>query len=89
MTEGDTLNHTFVFENRGNAPLMIQDVSVDCGCTVPKYSTNAIAPGEKGSINVTFNSKGKIGMQERVITILTNGKPMSTTVKLKGIVDTD
>ncbi|MEZ5024566.1 MAG: DUF1573 domain-containing protein [Chitinophagales bacterium] len=47
MTEGDTLNHTFVFENRGNAPLTIQDVSVDCGCTVPEYSTDAIAPVKK------------------------------------------
>ena len=88
-TEGDTVEHTFHFTNMGEEDLLINNVLVDCGCTVPEFPKEAISPGQASSISVTFNTKGKMGMQERIITILTNGEPKSKIVRLKGIVDTE
>ncbi len=46
---------TFTFTNIGNAPLVINQVVASCGCTVPSYEKRPVAPGQKGSINITYN----------------------------------
>ncbi len=89
VTETDIVEHTFQFINAGEGDLTIKDVLVDCGCTVPEYPKKPIKPGQSGSIAIKFDTKGKIGMQERIITILTNGQPKSKIVRLKGIVGTE
>ncbi len=45
--------------NDGDEPLVIKSVFTDCGCTVPSYSRNPIAPGECGIIAVRFISRGR------------------------------
>ena len=47
----------FTFTNVGNAPLVINEVIASCGCTIPKYDRRPIAPGQKGSIEITYNGK--------------------------------
>ena len=89
VKEGDIVKHTFTFTNKGNADLIIKDVLVDCGCTAPDYTKKPIAPGASEKIDITFDTKGKIAAQERIITVLTNGKPVSKILRLKGIVDTE
>lgn len=37
----------FVFENTGNANLVIVKATAGCGCTTPIYSKEPIAPGKK------------------------------------------
>ena len=44
----------------GNAPLVINEVIASCGCTIPKYDRRPIAPGQKGSIEITYNGEGKV-----------------------------
>ena len=51
---------TFTFTNVGDAPLVINQAVASCGCTVPQYTKAPIAPGEKGTIEVTYNGAGKI-----------------------------
>ena len=72
IVQGDTVEHTFVFENIGTAPLKILSARGSCGCTVPSYSTEAIAPGEKGEVFVRFRSAGKSGQQNKTVTLVTN-----------------
>ena len=50
---------TFTFTNTGNAPLIINQAIASCGCTVPEYTKEPVAPGKTGTINVTYNGKGK------------------------------
>ena len=49
----------FTFTNVGNKPLVLNQVVASCGCTVPRYDKKPIAPGQKGTISVTYNGTGK------------------------------
>ncbi|GJG37540.1 DUF1573 domain-containing protein [Prevotella lacticifex] len=76
---------TFTFTNVGNQPLVINQVVASCGCTVPQYDKRPIAPGQKGSIDVTYNGKGKFpGHFKKSITVRTNGKVEMTRLYIEG-----
>ena len=84
ITQGDTVLHTFIFENIGTEPLKIISAAGSCGCTVPKYSKDDILPGKKGEVQVRFNSAGKLGMQNKTVTLMTNvvdKKPIVLTIR--------
>jgi hypothetical protein len=73
VTEGDKVSHTFKFTNTGNTPLVLTNVEVTCGCTTPKgWPRDPIAPGSTGELTVAFNSTGKSGKQNKVITVTSN-----------------
>ena len=57
VKHGEKLSCTFTFKNEGNADLIIKDAAATCGCTVAKYDEEPIEPGEKGNIEVDFDSK--------------------------------
>ena len=85
ITQGEKITRTFEFTNTGAAELVISNVSGSCGCTVANsWPKEPVAPGERGKIEVTFNSEGKEGQQEKQITVLTNTNPASNTVALAG-----
>ncbi len=73
IVQGEKVGYNFVFINEGGASLVILDANASCGCTVPKYSKEPIAPGEKGSVEVVFDSSGRMGKQSKTITLKTNG----------------
>lgn len=76
---------TFTFTNNGNQPLVINQVVASCGCTVPKYDKRPIAPGQKGTIDVTYNGKGKFpGHFKKSIVVRTNGKVEVTRLFIEG-----
>lgn len=71
--QGDRVEHTFYFTNTGNEPLIITNVQVSCGCTTPKgWPRDPIPPGGKGEITVSFNSVGKMGRQNKPVTLISN-----------------
>ncbi len=70
--QGDKVEHVFEFENTGNEPLIITNVQITCGCTAPEWPKDPVAPGQSGKIKVVFNSTGKIGRQNKVITVVSN-----------------
>jgi hypothetical protein len=63
---------TFTFTNRGIGMLRINNVHGSCGCTVPALTKNEYAPGESGTIRVSFNPHGRKGPQQTTVTITTN-----------------
>jgi outer membrane biosynthesis protein TonB len=87
IQEGDVVNHTYTFTNTGKSPLIIQNATAQCGCTVPQWPRQPIAPGQKGEIKVEFNSKGKAGVQSKSVTITANTQPEVNQVMLKGVVE--
>ena len=87
IKEGDVIKHTFKFTNTGKAPLVIENATAPCGCTVPSWPKEPIAPDATGEINVQFNSTGKVGQQNKVVTIVANTQPDITTVTIKGNVE--
>ena len=79
---------TFTFTNVGKAPLVINQVIASCGCTIPKYDKRPIAPGQKGSIDVTYNGTGKFpGHFKKSITVRTNGKVEMTRLYIEGVME--
>lgn len=84
--QGDVVEHTFKFTNTGKVPLVISDARSTCGCTVPEYPKEPIAPGESGEIFVRFNSKNKFDRQSKPVTITANTYPSETKVYIHGYI---
>ncbi len=59
VMDGEKVTHVFKFKNTGNEPLVISNAKGSCGCTVPEWPRDAIAPGKSGEIKVVYDSKGK------------------------------
>lgn len=82
IQEGEVVTHIFSFENSGNAPLVITSAQGSCGCTVPVWPREPIAPGERGTIEVTFNSKNRGGRQDKTVTLTANTVPNTKVLKI-------
>ena len=87
ITEGKKVEHVFTFRDTGDEPLIISSVKGSCGCTVPQWPKEAIAPGDVASITVVFNSKNKKGPRNQKVTLVANTNPSSTFIYLKGKVN--
>ena len=87
ITDGEVVEHTFRFTNTGTSDLVISSASASCGCTIPNWPKEPIAPGEKGEIKVEFNSNGKKDMVTKDITILANTNPVKTILQIKVFVE--
>ncbi|MDC0561180.1 DUF1573 domain-containing protein [Bacteroidia bacterium] len=87
ITDGEVVEHTFRFTNTGTKDLVISSASASCGCTIPEWPKEPIAPGEKGEIKVEFNSNGKKDMVTKDITILANTNPVKTILQIKVFVE--
>ena len=87
VDEGEKVSHVYKFTNTGSEPLVISNAKGSCGCTVPKWPKNPIAPGETGDILVEFNSKGKTGKQTKRVTITANTDPAQTFLTITGQVN--
>lgn len=87
IKQGESVTHEFTFTNAGKDDLIITNAQGSCGCTVPQYPKEAIQKGGKGTIKVTFNSAGKMGMQDKTVTITSNAKNSPRILHLKGTVE--
>lgn len=80
IKEGEIAEHVFKFTNIGKAPLVIVQAVGSCGCTVPEWPKEPVAPGESGEILVQFNSKNKPGKQHKTVTVRSNSVPEEATL---------
>jgi hypothetical protein len=84
IAKGEVVTHVFTFTNNGIEPLVIVNVKGSCGCTVPQWPREPIAPGETASLTVKFNSKGRDGMQTKRVTITANTEPQISFLTIRG-----
>ena len=84
IAQGEKVQHEFKFKNTGKSPLIISNATATCGCTIPETPKEPILPGKEGIIKVVFNSEGKMGMQDKVVTVTSNANPNVSTVHLVG-----
>lgn len=87
IEEGTIAKHDFVFTNTGDAPLIITNAQGSCGCTVPQWPREPIAPGEQGTIHVEFNSNGRQGNQTKQVTLNSNTVPNTKVLKISAQVE--
>jgi len=75
---------TFEFKNTGNEALLITEARGSCGCTVPDWPKEPIAPGATGTIKVTYDTK-RVGSFQKSVTITSNAVNEPTKViNIKG-----
>ncbi len=86
IDEGDVVEHTFTFTNNGKAPLVITAARGTCGCTVPTWTKDPVAPGESGEMLVKFNSRGKLNQQNKSVNITANTESGKETLQIKTFV---
>ncbi|MGC9331576.1 MAG: DUF1573 domain-containing protein [Bacteroidales bacterium] len=78
VIQGEKLAYTFTFTNVGGSDLVINNVKASCGCTTPSWTKKPIAPGEKGEIEIVFNSQGRQGEQKKSVIVFANTQPNTT-----------
>lgn len=74
---------TFTFTNTGDAPLIISNAKGSCGCTVPEYPKEPIAPGETGEIKVVYSPNNQANQQQKTVSITANTEPATTVLRIK------
>ncbi len=75
---------TFKFTNTGNAPLIISNAKGSCGCTVPSWPKEPIAPGASAEITVKY-ATNRTGAINKSVTITSNAVNSPTKViRIKG-----
>ncbi len=83
ISQGEIVSYSFKFKNVGGSDLIIKEAHGSCGCTVPKFPKEPVAPGEEGVIDVEFSSEGKRDLQEKTVTLTTNSTPNTKVITIK------
>ncbi len=73
----------YTITNTGNAPLVLTEVEPDCSCTVADWTQSPIAPGETGTIDLTFEAE-TLGHFQKSVAVWTNSEPHIAYLSFKG-----
>lgn len=84
LQEGDPAVVEFTFKNTGKEPLIIQNVHPSCGCTLPYWSKDPVAPGKTGVIKASYGTKGRVGAFNKSITVTSTAG--TNVLHIKGVV---
>lgn len=86
--ESDGVQTTdFIFTNSGNVPLILNNVRASCGCTTPQWTREPIAPGENGTIKVSYDPKNRPGTFNKTVTVQSNASNAALTLRILGKVE--
>ena len=83
ITKGSNGIRVFEFTNTGDAPLVISKVNSSCGCTIPSWTKDPIAPGGSGKIEVKYDTK-RVGPIRKTVTVSSNAETPNVALKIKG-----
>lgn len=87
VVAGEKITHKYYFENKGNQDFYISRVKTSCGCTAPKWSSEAIPPGKRGFVEVVFDSTDREGDIKKTLNVLGNFEgDTHKQLVLKGVV---
>lgn len=87
LKANESINITWRFRNAGDKPLVIENATASCGCTVPEKPEQPIAPGQEGVIKATFNGSGQ-GTILKQVHVIGNLKPnREQTLSFTGDID--
>lgn len=78
IERGQTVTQTFTIANNGKSNLMVEKVHSPCNCVTFKSEQAAIAPGQKGTIELRYTPR-MVTQEDEVISVFTNDlkNPMS------------
>jgi hypothetical protein len=79
LTDKTAVAH-FKYKNTGDKPVKITSVHPSCGCTTAALAKDVVAPNESGEITATFNIGGRVGVQNKTITVMTDADASQPTI---------
>ncbi len=56
LKQGVPVTYYFEIKNISSKPIIIENASASCGCTVPEKPEKPIMPGETGKLKVQYNA---------------------------------
>jgi hypothetical protein len=86
ITQGADGNCEFLFTNTGAQPLTLSNVKSSCGCTVPEWPKEPIAPGTKAVIKVHYDTQ-RVGPISKTITVTSTGSETPIILKITGKIE--
>ncbi len=84
LEKNGKVSNTFYFRNIGKKPIVIENISIWCGCTTYSYTKAPIKPGGKGIVKVTYNPYNRPGFFSKEIVIITETGKCYTRIWVKG-----
>ncbi len=78
----DKVHLTVQFENSGDTPLYVFNVTTTCNCTKAQTDKKMYKPKEKGTVMIDIDAEGKYGQQTAVIRITTNSERPQSIVRV-------
>ncbi|MBW6497676.1 MAG: DUF1573 domain-containing protein [Bacteroidales bacterium] len=83
IEQGGDGNCEFIFTNTGDEPLVLTAVRASCGCTLPEWSKEPIAPGKTGVIKVKYDTR-RVGPINKVIRVASNAENANVVLRITG-----
>lgn len=83
ILEGEMVVCYFEYENSGTDDLLVSSVKAGCGCTTPNWDKEPLKPGEKSSLEVMFDARGRSGSQLKSVTVLSSSLTPSVSLTIK------
>jgi hypothetical protein len=83
IEKGANGEREFEFTNNGKEPLIITNCKGSCGCTVPSWPREPIAPGETAVIKVKYDTQ-RVGPINKSITVNSNASTPVKVLRIKG-----
>ena len=73
VRQGGTYDFSYVLTNAGDANLLIRRIRSTCGCTVTRPNKpQVLEAGEQLTIDASFDSTGRVGLQKKTIEVYSN-----------------
>lgn len=76
----------FEYKNLTNAPITIDNIRVNCGCTAPDWTDAPIAPDSIGQIKLVYDAEKKGGFYKKVM-VFFNSQRRSELIFVEGYVE--
>jgi hypothetical protein len=83
IEKGANGEREFKFFNKGKEPLIITNARGSCGCTVPSWPKEPIAPGASAVIKVKYDTQ-RVGPINKSVTVNSNASTPVKVLRIKG-----
>lgn len=83
IKQGVPVTYYFEIKNTSDKPIVVENASASCGCTVPEKPEKPINPGATGKVKVQFNA-ATVGRFEKNVIIKLAGIDQPKTVQIVG-----
>ena len=84
LKKDNKIELTFRFKNSGTKNLIIENVSAQCGCTIPEKPEKPFAPGEEGVIKASFNGSGSGSITKQIYVVANTAPTKDHTLTFRG-----